>query len=293
MAVDFRFAGAWADTSLLQRVVREFNQQQRGRIRVNLQPLPLAGFLDRLRQMFRGTGRRIDVIGGDTVWTAEFASNGWIADISGRFPQSERQKFLPKTIEANIYQDKFYGVPWFADVQLLYYRKDLLEQSGFSRPPQTWDELKHIALRVKQDSGLQYGFVFQGAQYEGAVWSGLQYIWGEGADVVDNPLNPTRVIIDSPQAVAGLATERSMITEDVSPPIVATLDDFGSWNGFYNEEAVLCLGWPWLYASIGVPGSRLSRQQVQVAPMPGGHGCLDGRNLFINAASDSARQDAA
>jgi multiple sugar transport system substrate-binding protein len=291
--IPITFALFWGEVPLLESMVREFNRQQQGQIQVNLQPYPLAGFLDRLRRMFKGTGRRVDVIGGDTPWTAELAASGWIADLSSRFPQSERRQFVPKTIEANTYQDKFYGVPGFGDVQLLYYRKDLLEQSGFSRPPQTWDELKRIALRVKQDSGLQYGFVFQGAQYDGGVWSGLQFIWSEGGDAFDNSLNPSRVIIDSPQAVAGLATERSMIAEGVSPPIVAEFDDFGSWNAFYNEEAVFGAFWPWFYKSIGGASSPLSRQQVQVAPIPGGEGCVGGRNLFINAASDAASQDAA
>lgn len=165
MAVNIRCALAWGDVPLLQRIVREFNREQQGQIRVNLQTLPLSQFLDRLRQMFRDPSRPpIHVVGVDIISIAELAANGWVADLSRRFPQSERQRFLPKTIEANTYQGKVYGVPWFTDVGLLYYRKDLLEQSGFSGPPQTWDELKRIALRVNQDSGIQHGFVFQGAQ---------------------------------------------------------------------------------------------------------------------------------
>jgi hypothetical protein len=87
MAVDISCALAWGDTSLLQRVVQEFNRQQQGQIRVTFQPLPLAGFLDRLRQMFRSTGRQIDVVGGDNIWTGQFASNGWIVDLTNRFEQ--------------------------------------------------------------------------------------------------------------------------------------------------------------------------------------------------------------
>lgn len=51
-------------------------------------------------------------------------------------------------------------MPWLTDVGLLYYRKDLLDQSGFFSPLQSWDQLKQMALQVKQASGFQHGYVF-------------------------------------------------------------------------------------------------------------------------------------
>jgi multiple sugar transport system substrate-binding protein len=143
-------------------------------------------YSDELQQMFEGRGRPIDVIGGDDIWPAEFAENGWIADLSSRFTQSERQQFLPGTIQANTYQGKVWGVPLLTDVALLFYRKDLLDQSGFFSPPQTWDELKQMALQVKQDASIQHGYVFQGAEYEDGVCNGLEYIWTHGGDVLDS-----------------------------------------------------------------------------------------------------------
>lgn len=125
------------------------------------------------------------------------------------------------------------------------------------------------------------------------MWCSLENIWGRGGDVVDNPLNPTRVIIDSPQTVAGLALEQSMITDSVSPQDVVELDDFGSLPLFYDGEAVVCRHWPWVDPLIDAPSSRLSRQQVQATPIPAGTACLGGRNLCINNASDAASQEAA
>ena len=84
--------------------------------------------------MFNGTGRRIDVIGGDVIWPAEFATKGWIVDLSSRFFQSERQQFLPGTVQANTFQGNVYGVPWFTAVGVLFYRKDLLDRSGLPAP---------------------------------------------------------------------------------------------------------------------------------------------------------------
>ena len=75
-------------------------------------------------------------------------------------------EFLPRTIEANTYDGKVYGVPWFTNPGMLYYRQDLLEESGFSEPPATWDELKEMSQKVQKDAGARYGSTFQGSNYE-------------------------------------------------------------------------------------------------------------------------------
>ena len=51
-------------------------------------------------------------------------------------------------------------------------------------PPKTWDELKEMALKTAQDTGIQNGFVFQGKNYEGGVCNGLEYIRTHGGDVL-------------------------------------------------------------------------------------------------------------
>jgi multiple sugar transport system substrate-binding protein len=304
--VDVLFSMAWGDQRPWRGVVHEFNRLRQGEIRVtfrNFVGLNTDDYRDELQEMFEGRGRRIDVMGADVTWPAEFADNGWIADLSGRFPQAERQQFLPATIQANTYQGRVWGVPWFAAVGVLFYRKDLLDQRGFG-PPQTWDELKQMALQVnEQDAGIQHGYVFQGAQYEGGVCNGLEYIWTHGGDVLD-PQNPAQVIIDSPQTVAGLTTERSMTVtppgvSPVSPQEVDGYTCFDSWEEFFRGKSVFCRHWPAFYSEIGGQGSPLSRQKVGVAPIPaetvGGQrvGCIGGWNLCINAASDAAQQDAA
>jgi multiple sugar transport system substrate-binding protein len=284
----------WPDSSV-HTLVDDFNQQHPA-INVIYQETTAQtsdDYLEELRTMFGGVGRRIDVIGGDVIWPAEFASNGWIADLSGRFPQGEQNEFLDATIKANTYDDKIWGVPWFTDVGLLYYRKDLLDQAG-EVAPKTWDELKRIALRVKQASGVQHGYVFQGAEYEGGVCNGLEYIWTHGGDVLDNN---NQVIINSNESMRGLRTERSMVTDRVAPQDVDTFTEEESADSFLNEQAVFCREWPGLYGALGEPGVPLSQAQVGVAELPRdqgvqqGGGCLGGWNMFINAAS--AHQDEA
>jgi multiple sugar transport system substrate-binding protein len=170
---------------------------------------------------------------------------------------------------------------------MLYYRKDLLQQSGISAPPATWEELKQMAEQVRQDSGTKYGFVFQGSNYEGGVVDGLEYIWTHGGDVLDG----NNVVIDSPEAAAGLATERSMVTDGITPQAVVNYTELESHTTFLNGDAVFIRNWPYMYGLASDPEqSKIKPEQIDVAPIPAGEGGqsfsgLGGWNLFINAAS--------
>ncbi len=223
------------------------------------------------------------------IWPAQFAANGWIADVSDRFPESERSNFLDGPIQSLIYEDKIYGVPWFTDAGMLYYRSDLLDKSGFSGPPKTWEELKEQAMKVVRDQGVKYGFLFQGAEYEGGTVNGLEYIWTHGSDALDGQA----VVIDSPESVAGLRTQQDMVIDGVAPQAVANYTETESQSTFLNGDAVFCRNWPYMYALVGNPDeSTIEPGQVGVAPLPVGGSQtqtvsgLGGWNMMINASSD-------
>ncbi|MEW6635896.1 MAG: extracellular solute-binding protein [Actinomycetota bacterium] len=284
------------DTGVLPDLIKRFNDENEGGITVRYREMPsdTGQYFDQLRTEFQAGGGDIDVIGGDVIWPAQFAGNGWIADITDRFEDADA--FLPGPMQAMTYEDKLYGVPWYTDAGLLYYRQDLLEEAGFSEPPGTWEELKEQAQKAARDTNTRFGFVFQGAEYEGGVCNGLEYIWTHGGDVLD-PEDPTRVVVESPETAAGLATERSMITDGVSTRAVLQYKEDESHGAFLRGDSVFLRNWPYVYALLSNPDeSSVRPEQVGVAPMPVVEGqqsysTLGGWNFFINATSD--KQDAA
>src|SRR4028119_1440814 len=206
---DIIFSWGPDDTGVLPKMIDAFNKQSDGfKVRYREMPSDTGEYFDQLRTQFQAGASDIDVIGGDVIWPAQFAGNGYIADLTDRFTDSD--EFLPGPMEAMRFEDGIFGVPWYTDAGLLYYRKDLLEKAGFSGPPATWDELKEQAKKAKQDEGLPFGFVFQGGEYEGGVCNGLEYIWTHGGEVLD-PDDPSRVVVESPESVAGLTTEGGLV----------------------------------------------------------------------------------
>jgi multiple sugar transport system substrate-binding protein len=182
-------------------------------------------------------------------------------------------------------------VPWFTDAGLLYYRSDLLEKSGFSEPPATWPEMEEMGMKVAKDQKIANAFVFQGDQYEGGVCNGLEYIWTHGGNVLD-PEDSSKVIIDSPEAVAGLTTEQNIVKNGVAPQAVATYEETTTDPAFLGNKAVFARNWPYMYALAGTKDyPDVKPEQIGVAPLPVASGnplasALGGWNMLINAQSD-------
>jgi multiple sugar transport system substrate-binding protein len=276
------------------KLIKKFNEQYKGEFQITLREMPqdYGEYFEKLKTEFQARGGETDIIAGDTIWTAEFAANGWIANVSGDYPEGERSRFVDGAIRSLTYGGKVYGVPHTLDAGMLYYRKDLLEKSGFSEAPTTWEELKEVARKVVQDQGTRYGFVFQGANYEGGVCNGLEFIWTHGGEVLD-PNDASKVIIGSPESVDALTTERSMVSDGVAPQSVVNYTESSSDTTFMlHGDAVFCRNWPYMYALGTNPKSNVKSEQMGVSPLPVGDGqrqsasCLGGDVMLINASSE-------
>ncbi len=275
----------------LRTLVEKFNQQNKGEIQVNWRQTPVASdeYFDQVRSELQSGRSEIDVIAGDVIWTAQFAANGFILDLSDRFTAGMRKRFLEGPLESVTYEGKVYGVPWFTDAGMFYYRKDLLEKSGFSEPPGTWEEMKEMAEKVRRDSGTSYGYVFQGAQDEGGVVDALEHVWNAGGDVLDGK----EVIIDSPESAEGLSLRRSMVTDGVAPRASGDYTTQESQAAFTNGDVVFMRNWPFVYGLLSDPElSNVGPEQVGISTIPVAEGAdasfsgLGGWNFLVNAGSE-------
>jgi multiple sugar transport system substrate-binding protein len=279
-------------TGTTSKLISQFNEKNKGKYKVIFREgsSDTGERLNKLRTQFQAGGEELDIILGDVIWTAELAESGWISDLSDRFPESQQQEILPGSVEAIIYNGKPYAMPWYTDTGLLYYRKDLLKKSGYDHAPKTWNELKQMTTKVLGESDVKFGFVFQGARYEGGVCDACEYIWSHGGNVLD-PEDPTKVVIDSPQAIAGLETERSMITDGIAPEAVTVYEEPESEGSFLNGDALFLRNWPYVYALIGTSNyPKLKPEQVGVSELPSadgkpGNGTVGDQPLYISTSS--------
>jgi multiple sugar transport system substrate-binding protein len=280
----------------LKNLIDDFNRQNRGEIQVKWREMPAlsADYLEQLQAELQSGQSSVDLIGGDVIWPAQFAANGWILDLSDRFTGGMQQDYLEGPLGSVQYEGKIWGVPWFTDAGMFYLRKDLLEESGFSEPPKTWDEMKEMAEKVRRDAGTRYGFVFQGSQDEGGVVDALEHVWNAGGDVLDGQ----KVVIDSPEAAQGLTLRRSMIVDGVAPKATGDYTTQESQAIFTNGDVVFMRNWPFVYGLLSDPEtSRVKPDQVDIAPLPvadesdQSFSGLGGWNFMVNATSEGKLEE--
>ncbi len=99
------------------------------------------------------------------------------------------------------------------------------------------------------------------------------------------------MLVDSPEAIAGLATERSMITDGISPEAVTVYKEDESAGAFLNGDAVFLRNWPYVYALVGTSDyPKLKPDQVGVSELPSadgepGNGTVGDQPLYISSTA--------
>ena len=76
-----------------------------------------------------------DVLQSDIIWTAEFAQQKWLLDMT-EYVDARKGEFIPSTLASYDYDGKFWGVPQVSGAGLLYRRTDQVADV-----PASWQEL--------------------------------------------------------------------------------------------------------------------------------------------------------
>src|SRR5260370_1194921 len=140
------FAIGSDDIAWLTPVIAKWNEENPGQqVIPNYLPQAENVQLDQLVANLQAKSSVYDVIDLDVVWTAEFASNGWIIPLpASQFPLRD---FLAPAVKTAMYQGRLYAVPDYSNADLFYYRKDILAKAYVQHPPTTWAQLEDVARK--------------------------------------------------------------------------------------------------------------------------------------------------
>ena len=157
------------------------------------------------------SGETPDVSLIGTTWMGEFAEAG------GLMPTPEglvdEADFFPGAWGSTEVGGTSYGVPWYVETRVLYYRTDLAEKAGWSEAPQTWDDLKTFAEDLQSKGGAEYGLSLQPGQ-TGSWQTMMPFAWSNGATLTNE--DGTEYTIDSPEMAEALDYYTSYFEEGLS-----------------------------------------------------------------------------
>jgi multiple sugar transport system substrate-binding protein len=223
-----------------------------------------------------------DVMSLDVIWTAEFASNGWITPLDASVIPAGQ--FLPPAVQTATYQGHLYAVPFTSNAELLYYRADLLAAAHLALP-RTWAELATDAMLTRDRYHVGgYGGQFQ--SYEGLTVNFAEAVQSAGGSLLSAG-NPA---VDSPQANEALEFLVSGFRAGWIPRAALGWNEATSQRAFESGGLAFLVNWPYVYGEARVPGpGNVVAGKFGVTTLPGLHGSgsatLGGANLAISAYS--------
>lgn len=274
-------------TGTYSDLVNKFNQSQKNvQVHWTNGPSDTGQLLTKFSTMLRARSNSIDIMSMDIIWPAQFGASGWTYPIDGKWPASERQNYLPGPVQGCTYNGKIWAAPFRTDAGLIYYRTDLVPT-----PPSTWEELTSMAQQAVSSNAVKYGYVWQGAQYEGVVCDFVEVAYGYGGSILD-PNDPKKVTATSPQTVQGLTTMANWVGT-ISPQAVTTYKEEDARTTFQNGDAAFMRNWPYAYAhgQNAAESKIVGKFDVHTMLYGGsnttGHSSLGGWQLGINAFSSN------
>jgi multiple sugar transport system substrate-binding protein len=297
--ITLMIGGAPAELDYWEKIVREFSQASGISVSLMRQPTDTDQRRQSLIIPLKAGEQDPDVFLMDIIWIGQFAASGWLEPLGGYVDRDnfDLTSFFPGMVDfADKYEGQTVALPVYVDAGLIYYRMDLLGKYGFGRPPETWTELVDMAARVQEgereaNPGF-WGFVWQGAQYEGLICDFLEFALSNGGALVDHAGNLT---LDRPENVRALKFMRDLIsTYKISPPNTYTeMKEEEVRATFEAGNALFERNWPYawgLHQAIASP----VRDKVGISLIPRGEvgrhaATLGGWHIAVSRTSDDKR----
>jgi multiple sugar transport system substrate-binding protein len=233
----------------------------------------------------------LDVVLIDVIRPAQWAAAQWAEPLDsylGAEKDAVMSKYLPAYREANTVDGKVMALPYFADVQLLYYRKDLLEKHGVA-PPKTWAELTTGAKKImeaEKNTNLS-GFQTAGSPIEGTVCTYLVPMWGAGGTLTDKA---GKLQLSSDAAKKPFDLWADMKVSGVTPPDLAAIPTDKIRQNFQAGNLLYGMTWGYVWNRAQNDADSTVKGKVGVVPLPGftadkAATCIGGWQLAVTAFS--------
>ena len=171
-----RFWALGREGEVVQSLVPEFERRNPG-LRVRVQQIPWTAAHEKLLTSFVGDATPDAAQLGNT-WVPEFAALGALEQLDSAVKRSRTitpAAYFRGIWATNVVNGREFGIPWYVDTRVLFYRKDLLARAGYASPPTTWAAWTEALRRVKAlGEPTEYGVLLPLDEWNQPVIFGLQ-----------------------------------------------------------------------------------------------------------------------
>lgn len=220
-----------------------------------------------------------------TTWMGEFANDGAFDETPSSI---KKDSFFPGAWDTTVVNGKSYGVPWYVETRVIYYRKDLAEKAGITSPPASWDDLKAMAKAMKDKAGAKWGISLQ-AGGQGSWQTIMPFVWQAGGGAVDE--SGKSFTFDAAPNLEAYTYYKSFFSDKLSPTALAP----GALEaGFIDGSIGAFISGPWHIGILRDQGKEAFLDKLGLAVMPknkAGTSFVGGGDLAV--FKDTKNRDAA
>ena len=147
----------WAmgrEGEVLSELVPAFEREHPG-VRVRVQQIPWSAAHEKLLTAYVGDATPDIAMLGNT-WVPEFVALDALEPLDQRVATSRdivRSDYFPGIWSTNVVDSVTYGIPWYVDTRVIFYRTDLLAKAGYDRMPSTWADWREAMVRIRSRMG--------------------------------------------------------------------------------------------------------------------------------------------
>jgi multiple sugar transport system substrate-binding protein len=213
-----------------------------------------------------------DVSQMGTDMMGQFAGTKALEPVPANFDPAT---FFTSAWNTNIVNGTVYGVPWYVETRLLYYRTDVAQKAGITAAPATWDDLTAMATAMQSKGGAKWGISLGTKNWQ----EYLPFLWSNGGAVMDAQ---GAFQLNSPQAVEALTYYASFFSAKLSPTSVP--EGFDITPAFVSGTHPMFFSGPWHLSLIKEAGGAGFESKWAIAPMPkkaSATSFLGGSNLVV------------
>ncbi|HEX9251358.1 MAG TPA: extracellular solute-binding protein, partial [Ignavibacteriaceae bacterium] len=145
-----KFWAMGAEAEYVIKLVPEFERLNPG-IKVKVQQVPWTAAQEKLVTAF-ASDNTPDACQLGNTWVPQFSALNAIIPLDEFIKSSNqinKEKYFTGIWETNVLDDQIFGIPWYMDTRVMFYRKDVFEKAGYENPPKTWAELLDLSIKIK------------------------------------------------------------------------------------------------------------------------------------------------
>ncbi|MBE0538583.1 MAG: sugar ABC transporter substrate-binding protein [Ignavibacterium sp.] len=145
-----KFWAMGAEAEYLTKLVPEFEKLNPG-IKIKIQQVPWTAAQEKLVTAF-ASDNTPDACQLGNTWVPQFAALDAIIPLDEFITTSQKinnENYFTGIWETNVLDKKVYGIPWYVDTRIMFYRKDVFEKAGYPNPPKNWSELLDLCKKIK------------------------------------------------------------------------------------------------------------------------------------------------